>query len=286
MRKTLALIGAAAFTCSLFSPQLLAGEKNMTISNKEKAVALLNSIETGDQGAIAYVDPKHYTQHNLAVADGLAGFGAALQALPKGSAKVNVVRSFQDGAFVFTHTDYNFFGPKAGFDIFRFENGLIVEHWDNLIAKAEKPNPSGRTQFDGPSEVSDIEKTEENKKLVAGFVDTVLLKGQFDQAPQFVNDQYYHQHNTDVADGLNGLSEAIQAMQAQGIHMVYKTNHAILGEGNFILAISEGTLGDQAVSYYDLFRVDAGKIVEHWDVIEPILPKTEWKNSNGKFGGL
>jgi predicted SnoaL-like aldol condensation-catalyzing enzyme len=45
---------------------------------------------------------------------------------------VNTVRVLQDGDFVATHTEYNFFGPKAGFDIFRFENGLIVEHWNNL----------------------------------------------------------------------------------------------------------------------------------------------------------
>ncbi|MCY1041606.1 nuclear transport factor 2 family protein [Corallococcus sp. bb12-1] len=70
----------------------------------------------------------HSTQHNLGAADGLAGFGALLQALPKGSARVNTMRVFQDGDFVFAHTDYDFFGPKIGFDLFRFEDGKIVEH--------------------------------------------------------------------------------------------------------------------------------------------------------------
>ena len=110
-----------------------------TMSNTDKAVALLNSIESGDQTAISYVNPEKYIQHNLAVGDGLAGFGEALQALPEGSAKVNVVRAFADGDFVFTHTDYNFFGPKVGFDVFRFEDGLIVEHWDNLTEKSREP---------------------------------------------------------------------------------------------------------------------------------------------------
>lgn len=258
----------------------------MPLSNKDKVVALLNSIESGDTKPVAYINPEQYTQHNLSVGDGLAGFGEVLKALPAGSAKVDIKRVFQDGDFVFTHTDYNFFGSKVGFDIFRFENGLIVEHWDNLVAKADKPNPSGRTQLDGTTTIEDLDKTAVNKALVKGFMETVLVGGNFDKVTDFVSTETYLQHNTDVADGLDGLSAAIAAMVEQDIHMVYKTTHKVLGEGNFVLTISEGTFGDKPVSYYDLFRISNGKIVEHWDVIEPILPKSEWKNDNGKFGGL
>jgi predicted SnoaL-like aldol condensation-catalyzing enzyme len=41
--------------------------------------------------------------------------------------------------------------------------------------------------------------------------------------------------------------------------------------------------GGKPTSFYDLFRVASGKIAEHWDTIETIPPKSEWKNSNGKF---
>lgn len=286
MKHSFAFLAAAGLASSLFSTSIIASDKAVELSNKDKAVALLNSIQTGDTKAAAYVNPDQYIQHNLEVADGLAGFAAVLQALPKGSAKVNVVRSFEDGDFVFTQTDYNFFGPKIGFDVFRFENGLIVEHWDNLVDKATTPNPSGRIQLDGPTLIDDLNKTDANKSLVSQFIDQVLVNGQFDKLPIFINENQYHQHNTDIADGLNGLGEAIAALEKQGIKMVYTKNHKVLGEGNFVLAISEGTFGDQAVAYYDLFRVEAGKIVEHWDVIEPTLPKAEWKNINGKFGGL
>lgn len=261
-------------------------ENNVNLSNKEKAVALLSSIETGNQSAIGYINPTTYTQHNLAVADGLAGFGAVLQALPKNSAKVNVIRSFSDGDYVFTHTDYNFFGPKIGFDLFRFEHGLIVEHWDNLDEKSPTPNPSGRTQIDGLTKIKDIAKTEENKALVANFVDTILVKGEFDKLSSFFDGDRYHQHNTMIADGLSGLGQALEAMAKNGITMVYTTNHKILGEGNFVLSISEGAFAGKPTSFYDLFRVENGKIVEHWDVMETITPQEQWKNSNGKFGNL
>jgi len=71
--------------------------KMETKSNKEKVVDLLNSIETGDTKPVAYINPKKYIQHNLAVGDGLAGFGEVLSHLPKGSAKVEVIRAFEDG---------------------------------------------------------------------------------------------------------------------------------------------------------------------------------------------
>ena len=66
--------------------------------------------------------------------------------------------------------------------------------------------------------------------------------------------------------------------------MKFDTNHAILGEGNFVLSISEKSFAGKASSFYYLFRIENGKIAEHWDIIETIAPKDQWKNTNGKFG--
>ena len=288
MKKSLSIAATAAalITATACTTSPSNSDTNAELNNQDKAVALLNSIETGDQQAVGYVNPNSYTQHNLAVGDGLAGFGAVLQALPKDSAKVNVVRAFTDGDYVFSHTDYNFFGPKIGFDIFRFEDGLIVEHWDNLTVKADAPNPSNRTQIDGTAVLADVEKTEENKALVTNFVDAILVKGEMDKLTTFIDANNYLQHNTQIADGLAGLGAAFEAMAQQGISMVYTENHIVLGEGNFVLSVSEGTFADSPTSFYDLFRVEDGKIVEHWDVIETILAQDQRKNNNGKFGNL
>ncbi|WP_394208998.1 hypothetical protein [Enterovibrio calviensis] len=256
-----------------------------TLSNKDKAVALISSIETGDHAPIAYINSDKYIQHNLAAADGLDGFGELMAMLPEGSAKADVKRAFQDGDFTVTHTEYDFFGPKVGFDVFRFENGQIVEHWDNLQAIAPA-NPSGRTQLDGPSQVTDLDKTDTNKAIVTDFVKTILMEGNMARINDFIDneDSAYLQHNPMVADGLSGLGVALKQLAEQGMPMVYSTNHKILGEGNFVLAISEGIFLKQDVAFYDLFRLDNGKIVEHWDVIETIPPRSDWKNDNGKFG--
>lgn len=252
------------------------------ISNADKVIALLKSIETGDSIPVSYINPDKYIQHNLGVADGLAGFGALLQQLPPNSAKANTVRAFQDGDYVFAHTEYNFFGPKIGFDIFRFENGKIVEHWDNLQETA-KPNPSGHTMIDGSTELKELDKTESNKRLVRNFVDDILVNGKMDKLAGYFDGDNYIQHNPLIPDQLSGLGKALGEWAKQGITMKYDTIHKVFGQGNFVLVVSEGHLAGKHSSFYDLFRVQNGKIAEHWDVIETIPTKEQWKNNNGKF---
>ncbi|MFH2091647.1 MAG: nuclear transport factor 2 family protein [Pseudomonadota bacterium] len=281
--KFLAILTGVIFLFTAYATAKPKKEVKMNLSNKEKIVALLTSIETGDPKPVGYINPENYIQHNLMVGDGLAGFGEVMKQLPEGSAKARVVRSFQDGDYVFTHTEYDFFGPKIGFDIFRFEDGVIVEHWDNLQEIATRKNPSGRTQIDGPTEAADLDKTSANKALVAGFVRDVLQGANPGKITEYCSTEQYLQHNPNVGDGLDALGKALEAMAKAGTPMVYTENHMILGEGNFVLAVSEGRFIGNHVAYYDLFRIDDGKIVEHWDVIEEIPPKDKWMNKNGKF---
>lgn len=284
----LAALGIATACVSestIAEPQAEMVEVQAELSQADKVTALLNSFNTGDTAPIAYINPEKYIQHNLDVADGLAGFGAVMQNAPPQGFSADVKRVFTDGDYVIAHTEYDFFGPKAGFDVFRFEDGLIVEHWDNL-SPVTPPNPSGRTQFDGATELTDLDKTEANKAVVRGFIDDVLVGGKTDTITDYVSSETYIQHNSAVADGLDGLGDALAYFAANDMVMIYDETHKILGEGNFVLAMSEGKFGPAPgdhVAYYDLFRLAQGKIVEHWDVIQPIPPQSEWQNQNGKF---
>lgn len=289
MKSTLILsLIVLAFTVSSCSTKKVTQSKKevkMELSKKEKVVALLNSFNTGDQTPISYINPSKYIQHNLSVGDGLAGFGEVMKNAPEGGFKANVIRAFQDGDYVITHTEYDFFGPKAAFDVFRFENDQIVEHWDNL-AEVTPVNPSGRTQFDGATEITDVDKTASNKKVVETLMNEVFLNGKMDNLATLINPTKYIQHNSAVADGLDGLGAALKYFAENDMVMKYTNVHKILGEGNFVLTISEGNFGKAPgdhVAYYDLFRLENNQIVEHWDVIQLIPAKAEWKNQNGKF---
>ena len=256
------------------------------MTNEQKVYDVLKSIETGAQEPVGYINADKYIQHNLGAEDGLAGFGKLLGQLAEypEAAKVNTVRIFEDGDYVVAQTEYNFFGPKIGFDIFRFEDGKIVEHWDNLMTTPAQANPSGHTLIDGTTEIVDLDKTEANKAIVRGFVHDVLMGEHPENLPTYFDGNNYIQHNPQIADGLDGLSAALAAMAEAGVAMVYDTNHKLLGKGNFVLSVSEGSFGGAHTSFYDLFRVENGKIAEHWDVTEVIPAREEWKNENGKFG--
>lgn len=132
--------------------------------NKDRIRVLLKSIETGDPGPIAFVNEARYIQHNPQTHEGSEGLAALFKRLSSTSPRVNIARAFEDGDFVFAHTEYDFASRKIGFEVFRFEDGQAVEHWDNIQERLG-PNPSGRSMVDGPTDVVDLELTEENRGL-------------------------------------------------------------------------------------------------------------------------
>jgi predicted SnoaL-like aldol condensation-catalyzing enzyme len=253
----------------------------MTSKRKDQICALLKGIETGDEAAVAVVNPDKYIQHNPQTHEGGEGLAALFKRLSKNSPRVNIVRVFEDGDYVFAHTEYDFASSMIGFEIFRFENELIVEHWDN-IQQRQRPNPSGHTMVDGLTKATDFAQTESNREMVRSFVDEVLINSQFDKLEHYIDDECYTEHNPRIADGLSALRPALAASN-NSITIDYDRNHRLLAEGSFVLSVSEGYLSGVHSAFYDLFRVAGGKLVEHWDTIEAIPPRIEWKNDNGKF---
>ena len=162
MKKMIAVILTLALSLACLSA--LAEAETMT--NTEKALALIGTFASGDTELAASLLDENYIQHNLAYGTGRDAFVGSVEYLAAAEVPTTVenIRAFEDGDYVFLQTVYNFAGAgeQVAFDIFRFENGLIAEHWDNLASLAE-PNPSGHTQIDGTMEVADLDKTEENR---------------------------------------------------------------------------------------------------------------------------
>lgn len=254
----------------------------MNTAKKDQIRALLKSIETGDPRPVAVVNEAKYIQHNPQTREGSEGLAALFQRLSKTSPRVNIVRAFEDGDFVFAHTEYDFASRKIGFEVFRFEDGRAVEHWDN-IQDRQGPNQAGRSMVDGPTESVDHDLTENNRAFVRSFVETVLVDEQLDRLKDYVDEDAYAEHNPRLGDGVSALRSALEATDNGRRHIAYQRVHRVLAEGNFVLGVSEGYFGQVHSAFYDLFRVADEKIVEHWDTTEKIAPRSEWKNDNGKF---
>lgn len=277
-----AFFGFAASVAGFIAAPSFASEPVRT--EPEKAVVeLLKVFETGDLGRLNVINPDKYIQHNLDAADGLAGLKAFIAAMPKGAIKGETVRVFQDGDYVFSHGVAEMGGAKlVVFDVFRFEDGKIVEHWDNLQPMAA-PNPSGHTMIDGPTEARDLDKTEANKALVKAFVSDVLVGGKLDAFAAYVDGEKYTQHNPMFGDGVKAVVAGFKGAAEAGVVIRYDAIRKVLGKGDFVLVMSEGSISGKPIAFYDMFRVEGGKVAEHWDVVAPIPPKDQWKNANGKF---
>lgn len=252
----------------------------MKSSQKDQICALLKAIETGDSEAVTVVNEDQYIQHNPLTREGNVGLAELFKRLAKTSPRVEIVRVFEDGDYVFAHTDYDFNVIEVGFEVFRFQDGKVVEHWDNLQTKPGSPNLSGHTMLDGTTDATDLDRTEENRELIRLFVEEVLVSGQLGRLEHYIDTEDYVEHNPHMKDGLPALREALSRPDKA---RKYDKVHRLLAEGSFVLCVSEGYLSDNHVSFYDLFRVADGKIVEHWDTVDPVPPRSEWVNNNGKF---
>ena len=255
----------------------------MTSERKARIHALLKGIQSGDEAAVSVVNPDKYIQHNPQTREGGEGLAVLFKRLSKTSPRVNIVRIFEDDDFVFGHTEYEFSTSRIGFEVFRFDGDQTVEHWDNIQSR-KGPNSSGHSMVDGPTKAIEHELTEPNRQLVHLFVNEVLLNRNFNKLENYINNDNYTEHNPRIGDGVAALTSALSAQMVNEDHEIqYHKNHRLLAEGNFVLSVSEGSLHGVHSSFYDLFRVALGKIVEHWDTTEAIPDGALWKNDNGKF---
>lgn len=181
--------------------------------------------------------------------------------------QVKPVRILQDDSLVAVHS--RMFGDTLRFrwDILRIEDQKIQEHWSN-VNDSIGLNPNKHTEIDGPTIPHQLEKTDDNRALIARFIDQCMIR-EDGGAAKFFNFRLYVQHNRDVGDGLSGLLWGMLKMSLKGNKIKFKHNYHVIAEGNLVLSATEGYMGDEKYTFYDLFRIEENKIVEHWDIITP-----------------
>ncbi len=256
------------------------------MTNKEKARHYHRAVSQYDEKTVERMVHEDYIQHNPNVPTGRAAFVSLLPRLKAHGATIENQRIFEDGSYIVMHHVWKNaipFGAKemAAFHVIRFDEiGLIKEHWNVMTSMLTK-NPSGRTLVDGETKIGDLSQTQENKSKIRKLFKALIETTQEDVPnllPKFFKSDFI-QHHPDVGDGLKALKKANQQYK---ITFSYSKQHIVLGEGNFVLSISEGTENGIHSIFYDLFRMQQELIAEHWNITQEI-PKNNLANDNTMF---
>ncbi|MGA2108923.1 MAG: nuclear transport factor 2 family protein [Syntrophorhabdales bacterium] len=122
---------------------------------------------------------------------------------------------------------------------------------------------------------------EMNKKNAVEFYEKAINQKDFDGASKYIGSRYT-QHNPLAADGPEGLKAFLQFAKEKlpGYHADIRR---VLADGDYVILHVHTTRDpqDRGSAVMDIFKLENGKVVEHWDVVQPIPEKAA--NSNGMF---
>ena len=248
------------------------------MSNIEKALTYFHGISSRDSTlATKYLDPARYIEHNPHARDAVEGVKRYVDRIAADGPELEVIRAYQDGSYVVTQADGHIQGDGTFFDVFRFEDGLVVEHWA-FSAEAGPPNKGGHTQVDGPTEAKHDEDTEKSKLLVRDYYQAVHIEGRHDVIDRYFANDVCVRHEPGVADGVPAFLRDLETLAHDRTIDEIKL---LLGQGDFVFLAAKGTHRGKSCLYIDLYRVEDDKIVEHWGFPEQVPPPEMRKNGNG-----
>ncbi|GAB9477287.1 hypothetical protein Gpo141_00014351 [Globisporangium polare] len=260
-------------------------------ANKATAISALDGIfNKRDPTAVDKYIGSTYLQHNPTVGDGPAGLKALIPYLSPDSKTVYGAQA-AEGDLVWTHSRSGSASNASAsasiiVDVFRVKDGKLVEHWD--IIQTEVPasqTVSGRPMFPivadsllpvttgcgDASAVPCVSKAtlSANKVLAATALDAFFNKHDVSAVDKYIAKTYL-QHNPTAEDGPEGLKTLIGSLPPSltfELGAQAADEDLVWTQGRY-----GGIPGQNATIIIDIFRVQDGKIVEHWDIAQVETP--------------
>ncbi len=213
-----------------------------------------------------------YIQHNPGIADGRAAAVAALTPMfARPGAEFDVKHLLVDGDLALVHL----FGrdapgtPGAAVaDLYRLRNGRIVEHWDVIQPIAPGTDPLAAA----PVAAAGTDDTRTNRAVMAGFIDLMFRRKQVAAAFNSFVAPDLIQHNAALGQGRAGSIAALAPMFARP-SASFEIRH-ILVDGDLAAVHYHGHIDPNhaGAAVMEIFRLSNGRIVEHWDMFQPVPP--------------
>ncbi len=212
-------------------------------------------------------------QHSPIVPDDRAGLRSTIVQLKTVGLKYHIDRAIADGNWVVFHAHCDGVSQHlVAFNLFRVQDDRIIEHWE-VVQPDITDTVHGRSMFDGPTYVADKERTDENRELVRQLVEKVFIGRDDSALDAFLEGGELIQHSPHVPDGI----DALRSMYS--VHRTYDKLHLVVCEGNFVYTQTAGKIGGKAHVFNDLFRIENGKVVEHWDTVGEVPAVLPHNNS-------
>lgn len=118
---------------------------------------------------------------------------------------------------------------------------------------------------------SHAELTEKNRKVMADIVQALFIENDAEKFGTFISDEEYVQHNPSIRDGKDAVVQFLKTEFASIKHLVGAVNRIVvdgdIGVSHCYLKHRDGQPGGMV--FVDIFRFKDGKVIEHWDVIQP-----------------
>lgn len=123
------------------------------------------------------------------------------------------------------------------------------------------------------------DQLEANKRIVRGWHELAIDQRKPEEAVAKYLGPHYRQHNPGAGDGPEPFIQAVKRI-AQHFPDFRMETKRIIAEGDYVALHSHLVLkaGDRGSAVVDIFRLENGKIVEHWDVVQEV-PETSANNN-------
>lgn len=235
-----------------------------------------------------------YIQHSPDLSDGMKPVWDLLANRPAGFSNKQIQwmgeKGFMDnGNFLIMFREVDR-GDGTGLskiiDIMRFDDkGKYAEHWDIRQKLAEKTksgnSETGTAQkfLDNPVNYS-VKQEEKNKKRAIKYINHAWNNGKLPEALTEFADPNYIQHNPMIPNGTQPLIGAFKSGK-MGTHC-YDINY-VFAQNDLVVVYSKLTEGDKIKAVVDIFRIRDGKMVEHWDIVQPVPADKDMPHKNTMF---
>ena len=281
----------------------IAAQDDIALEEANKAAVLQLFEEVWENHNLAVVDElvaEDLIQHDPTLDNGRAAYAEYLTTLTESEPplQMSVLHILADGDFVAVHSHISAtledeFTGQAAMDLFRLDEGIIVEHW-RVVQSIPSSSISGNSmvsalyEYDGePPELSE-EEEEANKQLVIEALNGVFNERRLELFDELWAGDAYIQHNPLGPNGTSLFAAAFNFFVPEGSHLT--TFHAV-ADGPLVFAISQMSPPDvdpedefAGSVWGDLFLAVDGKFVEHWDVIQEV--PAESVSGNSMFSSL